>query len=75
MMGNMPSLEWYLERFGNTISTRITYYRTYLIQTDYVAAKLAEAAYLRQPVDEKYRTILERRTEARLELEKLETEA
>ena len=45
-MFTMPPPEWYLERHGDTADTRITYYRTYLMQTDYVAAKIAECAYL-----------------------------
>ena len=41
MMDIMPPLEWYLERLGDTVDTRVTYYRRYLMQTDYVAAKIA----------------------------------
>lgn len=74
MMVTMPPLEWYLERHGDTLDTRMTYYRTYLIQTDYVAAKLAEQAYLGLPVDEKYGAVLKQRAKARAEIEKLEEE-
>ena len=72
MMIEMPPLEWYLERHGDTPDTRMTYYRTFLMQTDYVAAKLAEATYLGTPVEEKYRAVLEQRAQARAEIEKLE---
>lgn len=72
MMVNMPPLEHYLRDFGDTLNTRMTYYRTYLIQTDYVAAKLAEATYLGQPMDEKYQAVLEQRAEARRKIEELE---
>ena len=72
MMVTMQPLEWYLKRYGDNLDTRLTYYRTYLIQTDYVAAKLAEAAYLGTAVDDKYRAVLEQRAQARAEFEKLE---
>ena len=41
------------------------FYQTFLTQTDYVAAKLAEAVYLGQTVDPKYAAILQYRQEAR----------
>ncbi|MFR1435846.1 MAG: hypothetical protein ACLSS9_11580 [Acutalibacteraceae bacterium] len=69
----MPPIERYIEDLGDCTNTRITYYRTYLMQTDYVAAKIAECAYLGQPVEEKYRSILTKREEARHMLNTLET--
>lgn len=72
MMIEMPSLEWYLERHGDTPDTRMTYYRTFLMQTDYVANKIAESLYLGTPVEEKYRAVLEQRAQARAEIEQLE---
>jgi len=74
MMDIMPPLEWYLERHGDTVDTRVTYYRTYLMQTDYVAAKIAECAYLGQPVEEKYNAILTKREEARQMINRLQNE-
>lgn len=71
-MVNMPPIEQYLNDFGDTINTRIIYYRTYLIQTDYVAAKLAECAYLGTTVDDKYRDVLAKREEARRHIQELE---
>lgn len=75
MMVNMPPLERYLEDFGDSKNTRMTYYRTFLMQTDYVANKIAESLYLGTPVEEKYRAVLEQRAQARAEIEKLEAEA
>lgn len=74
MMDIMPPLEWYLERHGDTVDTRVTYYRTYLMQTDYVAAKIAECAYLGRPVEEKYNAILQKREEARQAINRLKNE-
>lgn len=74
MMDIMPPLEWYLERHGDTVDTRVTYYRTYLMQTDYVAAKIAECAYLGRPVEEKYNAILQKREEARQAINQLQNE-
>ena len=47
MMFEMPPLEQYLRDFGDTDNTRETYYRTYLIQTDYIPLKLAECSNAR----------------------------
>ena len=72
MMFEMPPIEWYLERHGDTVSTRITYYKTYLIHTDYVASKIAECTYLGQSVEDKYRDVLQKRAEARAAIDALE---
>ena len=69
---SMPQLETYIEMFGDKHSTYIGYYRTYLTVTDYVAAKIAEAAYLGTEVEEKYREVLAKREEARQKLNELE---
>ena len=69
---DMPPIEQYLLDFGDCDSTRLTYWRTYLIQTDYVAAKLAECAFLDTPVEEKYREVLTKREEARQKIRELE---
>lgn len=47
------------------------FYQTFLTQTDYVAAKLAEVAYLKQAPDEDYTEVLAARQEAREEINKL----
>ena len=69
---DMPPIEQYLRDFGDTDSTRLTYWRTYLTQTDYVAAKIAECAYLGKPVEDKYRDVLAKREEARQHIRELE---
>ena len=74
-MMKMPPMETYVEMFGDKPSTYIGYYRTYLIVTDYVAAKIAEAAYLGTDVEEKYREVLAKREEARQQIRKWEKEA
>lgn len=71
MMEDMPPLEEYLRDFGDTDDTRETYYRTYLIQTDYIAYKIAECLYLGTPVDEKYKSVLLTRAEYRAAIEAL----
>lgn len=68
----LPTIERYVELFGDNHSTYIGYYRTYLIMTDYVAAKIAEAAYLGTEVEKKYREVLAKREEARQKLNELE---
>lgn len=70
----MPPIEQYIADFGDSTRTRMTYYRTYLMQTDYVAAKIAECAYLGQPVEEKYNAILQKREEARQAINQLQNE-
>lgn len=69
---DMPPMEVYLRDFGDTDDTRRMYWCTYLLHTDYVAAKIAEAAYLGTEVEEKYRAVLEKREEARQQLNELE---
>lgn len=61
----MIPLAGYKERFGDTPETEFTFYQTFLEQTDYVPAKLAEAAYLGKTVDPKYDVTLQYRQEAR----------
>lgn len=48
------------------------FYQTFLTQTDYVAAKLSEAAYLGQAPDEDYTEVLAARQYAREEINKIE---
>ena len=52
-------------RFWDTPETEFTFYQTFLEQTDYVPAKLAEAAYLGKTADPKYDVTLQYRQEAR----------
>lgn len=64
-MAIMSELSEYKEQFGDTKSTELMYYQTYLSQTDYVACKLAEAVYSGQVVAEDYTAILGLRETAR----------
>lgn len=45
--------------------SELEYYQTFLIQTDYIANKIAEAAYLGEDVNEDYTEILQARKFAR----------
>lgn len=68
---NMAPLEVYLSDFGDNNDTRLAYYKTYLSQTDYIVSKIAEYTYLNKPIEEKYRSILDKRENAREEIRKL----
>lgn len=68
---HMLPLTGYKERFGDTTETERVFYSTFLTQTDYVAAKLSEAAYLGQAPDEDYTEVLAARQYAREEINKL----
>lgn len=71
---HMLPLTSYKERYGDTAETERCFYETFLTQTDYVAAKLAEAAYLKQAPDEDYTAVLGARQEARNAINKLQTQ-
>mgnify|MGYP003377924789 FL=1 len=70
----MPSIEWYLDRHGDTLETHITYYQTYLGHTDYIAAKLAEAVYTGEKMADDYSEVIDRRKEARRKINELTEE-
>ena len=70
-MVDMPPLEWYLERHGDTDDTRETYYRTYLIQTDYIPLKLAECPNARTELEKEYASELAQREICREEIRKI----
>ena len=69
---HMIPLAGYKALFGDTAETERGFYSTFLAQTDYVAAKLAEAAYLGQAQNEDYTEVLAARQEAREEINKIE---
>lgn len=71
-MRDFPSLEEYRQDYGDTPDVELLYYRTYLIQTDYVAAKLAEAVYTGEAVDRDYSEVLQKRDYARQRINELE---
>ena len=68
---NMVSLDEYKEMFGNTLDTEITFYQTFLIQTDYIPNKIVEAQILGEEVDD-YTEILNYRKLARQEINRLQ---
>lgn len=71
MMVDMPPLEEYLRDFGDTDDTRETYYRTYLIQTDYIPLKLAECSNARTELEKEYASELAQREICREEIRKI----
>ncbi len=71
MAFQMPPIETYFDRHGDTLETRIAYYQTYLTHTDYVAAKLAEAAYIGEKLGENYSKIIDCRKAARKRINEL----
>lgn len=70
---NMRSLEDYKERHGDNIDTEMTFYQTFLIQTDHIPNKIIEAQVLGLEVED-YKDILELRQFARDEINRLRTE-
>lgn len=57
-----------LEEYGHPA---LDYYQTFLIQSDYVANKIAEAMYLGEPVDNDYSDVLAARRYARQRINEL----
>jgi len=53
---------------------QLAYYQTYLLQTDYVAAKMAEAMYTGGELDEDYAEVLKKRAECRQKINELQNE-
>ena len=64
---NLPPISEY--PFGEKI-----YYHTFLIQSDYVANKIAESLYLNEDLDEDYTDILLARKFAREKINELKEE-
>lgn len=50
------------------------WYHTFLIQTDYVANKIAESIYLGEELDEDYAEIINARKECRAKINELQEE-
>ncbi|MCH3971625.1 MAG: hypothetical protein LKE53_02450 [Oscillospiraceae bacterium] len=67
----IAELEIYQQMFGTGKETELAYYRTYLLQTDYVAAKMAEAAYTGTKLTEDYSEILAKRVKCRQKIDEL----
>lgn len=70
-MDGMRELDFYLNEFGDTYRTRLTYYKTYLHVTDYIGNKIAEYIYLGKELDNDYSEILIKRQEARTKINEL----
>ena len=70
-MSSMPPLEEYIRIFGDNDNTRETYYRTYLIQTDYIPLKLAESPNARTELEKEYESELAQRETCREEIRKI----
>lgn len=51
--------------------TELDWYTTFLIQSDYIANKIAEALYLDEEVDEDYSEVLQARKFARTKVNEL----
>ena len=68
---NMVSLDEYKEMFGDTLDTELTFYQTFLIQTDYIPNKIVEAQILGEELDD-YTEILNYRKFARQEINRLD---
>lgn len=60
----LPPIEEY--PFGE-----LDWYKTFLIQTDYVANKIAEALYLSEEIDEDYSEVIQARKYARTKINEL----
>lgn len=68
-MKSIPTLEDF-ELFMGSFddNTKLAYYQTLLAQTDYIAAKLAEATAAGTKVTEDYSAILAQRQDARTQI-------
>lgn len=71
MACNLPPLDDFLKNMTDETNGKIAYYQTYLQQTDYVAAKLAESLYTGEKLSEDYTDVLAKRTAAREALDTL----
>ena len=61
----MQPLDWYKEQHGDTLDTEVTFYKTFLIVTDYVPSKMMEAQLAGEAINEDYSAVLQYRKEAR----------
>ena len=74
-MTNIPTLEdFQLMMDSSDDNTKLAYYQTLLAQTDYVAAKMAEAMYTGGELDEDYAEVLKKRAECRQKINELQNE-
>ena len=72
---NVAPIEKLIASDGDNISTWITYYKTFLLATDYIIVKMSEQRLLNESVDNsKYNKVLENRQLARQEINNLQKE-
>ena len=69
---SMQPLDWYKEQHGDTLDTEVTFYKTFLIVTDYVPSKMMEAQLAGETINEDYSAVLQYRKEARERINALE---
>lgn len=61
----MQTLDWYKKQHGDTLDTEVTFYKAFLIVTDYVPSKMMEAQLAGEAINEDYSAVLQYRKEAR----------
>ena len=61
----MQTLDWYKKQHGDTLDTEVTFYKTFLIVTDYIPPKMMEAQLAGETTNEDYSAVLQYRKEAR----------
>ena len=61
----MQTLDWYKKQHGDTLDTEVTFYKTFLIVTDYIPSKMMETQLAGETVNEDYSMVLQYRKEAR----------
>ena len=61
----MQTLDWYKEQHGDTLDTEVTFYKTFLVVTDYIPSKTMEAQLAGETVNEDYSAVLQYRKEVR----------
>ena len=71
---HMNTLAEYKTDFGDSTEVEIFYYHTFLIQSDYISNKIADAAALQEPFKPEYLEILQLRQEARDRINELEAQ-
>ena len=71
----MNTLEQFQKDFGQSIHTEIGYYETFLIRTDYIVTRAAEASLLNEPNDiENYAEVMAARKTSRNRINELQEE-
>lgn len=71
---HMEPIEGYFERHGDSIDTKIGFYQTFLIQTDYIVSKISELKLNGEDVSADYVDVLTERKMARAAIDELKAE-